>query len=386
MIALVFAGEALRELDNSGIIRSDPFVLVSGDVVANLRLAPIIALHKERKKKDPDCVMTMVFKRVSPENDRLSRLEDELVVAMDKDTQQIVKYEDQASDDCLSFPDPLIFNEHPKIEIRRDLRDCHIDICSPKMLLEIAGNYDYQDLRKDYVHNEVQNKDLGYKIFGYELSNPTDYAAQVRCWRTYAAVSRDIIRRWLYPLVLEYNWALSKRTSFVCHQGFVYKDSTVSIARSSSIGSNCVIGADTEIGADTSLVSATVGRNCKIGKGVKIEHAMIWDNVVIEDGVHISKSVICDDVRIGAGCIVPRGAILSFGVVVEAGHRVPEFSRVTLAAPEDDGFGDDFGDWGKEGESELPGPTKDSEKHVGATGKGHLYTRVADDTDEQPEK
>ena len=361
-------------------------MLVSGDVVANLRLAPIIALHKERKKKDPDCVMTMIFKRVSPENDRLSRLEDDLVVAMNKETQQIVKYENSVSDDAISFPDPLIFNEHPKIEIRRDLRDCHIDICSPKMLLEIAGNYDYQDLRKDYVHNEVQNQDLGYKIFGYELSNPTDYAAQVRCWRTYAAVSRDIIRRWLYPLVLEYNWAFSNEANYVYSQAFVYKDRSVSIDRSASIGSDCVIGADTEIGGGTSLVNTTVGRNCKIGSGVTIEGAVIWENVVIGNDVTLTRSVVCDNVRIGAGCVVPRGVTLSFGVEIEAGHRVPEFSRLTIAEPEDDGFSDDFGDLGKEGESELQGPMKDSPKHVGANGKGYLYTRVADDTDEQPEK
>ncbi|CAM9660632.1 unnamed protein product, partial [Choristocarpus tenellus] len=36
------AGDALREVDQMGKVRSDPFVLVTGDVVANIDLKSII--------------------------------------------------------------------------------------------------------------------------------------------------------------------------------------------------------------------------------------------------------------------------------------------------------------------------------------------------------
>lgn len=58
------AGDAIRELDSSGIIRSDPFILISGDVVSNMDLQKAIAFHKEKRKDDSNAVMTMVFKRV----------------------------------------------------------------------------------------------------------------------------------------------------------------------------------------------------------------------------------------------------------------------------------------------------------------------------------
>jgi translation initiation factor eIF-2B subunit epsilon len=35
------AGDALRELDTLGLVRSDPFVLISGDVVANIDLKKV---------------------------------------------------------------------------------------------------------------------------------------------------------------------------------------------------------------------------------------------------------------------------------------------------------------------------------------------------------
>jgi NDP-sugar pyrophosphorylase family protein len=36
-------GDAMREIDSHGFIRSDPFVLCSLDVVSNVNLRPIIA-------------------------------------------------------------------------------------------------------------------------------------------------------------------------------------------------------------------------------------------------------------------------------------------------------------------------------------------------------
>ena len=48
--------------------------------------------------------------------------------------------------------------EQERAVLRYDLLDCNIDICSPEVLIQIADNYDYQDLRQDFVRREVQNK------------------------------------------------------------------------------------------------------------------------------------------------------------------------------------------------------------------------------------
>ena len=57
------AGDALREVEARGVIKSD-FVLVPGDVIANLSLAPLIAAHKARREVDRDAVLTTVMARV----------------------------------------------------------------------------------------------------------------------------------------------------------------------------------------------------------------------------------------------------------------------------------------------------------------------------------
>ncbi len=53
------AGEALRLMDQKDVIKSD-FVLVGGDVIANLDLKSIILGHKKRRLEDRHAIMTMV--------------------------------------------------------------------------------------------------------------------------------------------------------------------------------------------------------------------------------------------------------------------------------------------------------------------------------------
>ena len=55
------AGSALRELDEVSFIKSDPFILLSGVVVANINLSNIIDLHKARRKESKSNIMTMVL-------------------------------------------------------------------------------------------------------------------------------------------------------------------------------------------------------------------------------------------------------------------------------------------------------------------------------------
>ena len=62
-----------------------------------------------------------------------------------------------------------------------------------QVLVHFSDNYDYQDIRKDYIHNEVQNIAMDWGFYAYVLDR--QYAARIQDVRTYAGVSRDIISR-----------------------------------------------------------------------------------------------------------------------------------------------------------------------------------------------
>jgi translation initiation factor eIF-2B subunit epsilon len=127
-----------------GIIRSDPFILISGDVISNLNLKAAIAYHKEKRKADSNAILTVVLKEVHQKAGAKPIMED-LIVAMDKSTSQMLLFEDSYKKDCVEIPVEIL-QEHQSISFRTDLMDCHVDICSPELMLQFSDNFDYQVL------------------------------------------------------------------------------------------------------------------------------------------------------------------------------------------------------------------------------------------------
>ena len=38
----------------------------------------------------------------------------------------------------------LCGQEHGELQLRSDLLDCHVDVCSPEVLVQLSDNFDYQ--------------------------------------------------------------------------------------------------------------------------------------------------------------------------------------------------------------------------------------------------
>ena len=140
--ACLSAGDALREIDAMGVIRSDPFILISGDVVTNMNLKAAIAVHKERKRVDSNTIMTVTFKKIQ-RNASVEPVLDDLVVALDSNTNQLLLFENELLKKDVTIPLEIMV-DHPGLAIRTDLLDCHVDICSPELLLQFSDNFDYQ--------------------------------------------------------------------------------------------------------------------------------------------------------------------------------------------------------------------------------------------------
>lgn len=176
------AGDALREIDSMGVIRSDPFILISGDVISNMNLKNAIAFHKERRKMDPNAIITVSLKTVQRKGAGARALIgispmhlincfdivriDDLVVGIDRNTSQLLLFDDSFKRDSVKIP-LEIMKEHSGIIFRTDLLDCHVDICSPELMIQFSDNFDYHDMRKDFIRGEVQNFELGSHIYSY---------------------------------------------------------------------------------------------------------------------------------------------------------------------------------------------------------------------------
>jgi UDP-3-O-[3-hydroxymyristoyl] glucosamine N-acyltransferase len=107
-------------------------------------------------------------------------------------------------------------------------------------------------------------------------------------------------------------------------------DKSVRLAPGVVVGANAEIGAGTSIGANTVVGrGVAIGRDCEIGSNVTISHAYLGDRVVILSGAQIGQPgfgfasgtrghvkipqigrvIVQDDVEVGAGTTVDRGAL-----------------------------------------------------------------------------
>lgn len=335
----------MRDLDAKQLITSD-FLLVSGDVVSSLPLHHIIQQHKQRRQVDKNAIMTMIL-RQSHINHRTKysnpynllvrlqvlilapRCQEELgVFCIDSKTNRCVYYEEMtphAVKKNISIP-PELFKRHPTIEVRADLIDCAIDICSPDVPALFTENFDYQHIRRHFVHGILEDYELYGKTIHCHVATDL-YAARVRSLRTYDSVSKDIIENYAYP----YNPGNSIFSGHRYHyqRGNIYKGDGVVLGRGCIIKPNTVIGERTHIGEGSVVGASVIGNNCKIGKNVVIEGAYIWDSVVIEDACKVTDSIIAEKVFLGSGSIVEDTSVISYNVILSSGTTVTAHKRLT---------------------------------------------------------
>jgi len=335
--ACMSPGDALRELDTMGVVRSDPFILISGDVVSNMNLKRAIEFHKEVRKRDNQAVMTVVMKDVQ-KGAGIKPIVDDLIVAFDSQSKQLLLFDDDMKSPMVELPAEIV-KDHPSIDFMTNVLDCHVDICSPELLMQFSDNFDYQDVRRHFIENEVLNWELGMHIYSYFIEK--EYAARVHDPRTYHSVCGDIIRRWTYPMVPDAQLLLD--TSYVHHGGYVYKEHGVQIAPTAKIGTGVVVGANTIIEDGCDIRNCVIGRNCFIHKGAVLENSHFWGENVVEEGASVRYSIVCNGAKIREKANLSRGCILSFNTTVGKHVVLDEYTRVTNldSDPTVDGYDDD---------------------------------------------
>ncbi|PKA49916.1 Mannose-1-phosphate guanylyltransferase 1 [Apostasia shenzhenica] len=325
----ISAGDALRVIYNHGVIRGD-FILISGDTVSNMSLAQALHEHKERRKKDPLAVMTMVIKHSKSSTlTHQTRLgNDEIYMAIDPETKELLYYEDKVDNSQrLISLDKMLHVDHPAFNLHNDKQDCYIDICSPEVLSLFTDNFDYQHLRRHFVKGLLVDDIMGYKIYTHEVQS--SYAARVDNFRSYDTISKDILQRWTYPFVPDVQYFGNCLQIRLDRRGN-YRAPEVVQSRTSLIDSLTLIGDATTIGDHTVISNSVIGQGCTIGDNVIIKGSYIWDNVTIEDGCKLSHALVCDGVHLRAGVVLEPGVILSFKVEVGQQIVVPAYSKVSL--------------------------------------------------------
>ena len=315
----------MRDLDGRDIITGD-FVVVSGDIVSNMPLEAALSEHRARRKANRNAIMTMILREAGPRH-RTKAHRPSPVFMIDPVHDRCLHYEEM--DPLRGRPyvnvDPDFLQTQSEIDVRSDLIDCRIDICTADVLALWTDSFDYESPRKHFLHGVLKDHELNGKTIHVHIVRGR-YAARLGDLLAYDAVSQDIVSRWAYPIGPDSN--LVPGQSYRFQRGNIYLEEGVVLAQSSVIHRQTVIGEGTTIGDNTTIRRSIIGRRCRIGRNVTIDGAYIWDDVVISERSEVRRAIIADHATLGPGSIIEPGALLSFRTRIGDGVRVPGASRI----------------------------------------------------------
>lgn len=357
-------GDAMRMIDSKGIITGDFLVLYS-DTVANCDMGSILTKHRQRRIKDKNAIMTVITRASGQKAHRAKPKAVEPVFVVNPRADRILHYDEMTPLDHRHFidiPDEVFLE--PEFEIRSDLIDTGMDICTPEVLALWSESFDADKPRSQFLHNILKDYELNGKTIHIEVLK-NKYAARVSNLQYYDAISKDIMSRFVHPFHPETN--LPKDHKYTLGANGMFKEDGVILARSCQVGRGSIIGRATIVGEGTIIKKSFIGRNCKIGNNVTLNNAYIWDDITIEDGATLNMCIIGNNAVIKDNATIQEGALISFGVVIGKDITIAPNARITKAKRrlEDD-----------EGEL-IEVPSEPSV--VGKDGEGYLYEEDEED-------
>ncbi|KAI1139243.1 nucleotide-diphospho-sugar transferase [Hypoxylon sp. FL0543] len=322
-------GDFLRDLDKRNIIGGD-FVLVHGDLVANISLEEALAAHRARREANRDSCMTMVLREAGEgeHNTKTKGITPAFII--DPNAKRCLHYEEihPLQTDHYVTLDPGIL-ENREAEARTDLIDAEIDICTPDVLALWSESFDYELPRANFLHGVLKDWELNGKMIHTEIVS-NGYSARVRNLQMYDSISKDVLNGWTFPFAPECN--LLPGQTFQLHANNVYREDDVEIEDGSK-ALDSIFGKDTHVGPGSTIRNSIIGRNCKIGSNVRIADSFIWDDVTIHDGAVVEHAIIAERVVVGKGAVVHAGSLVSFGVQLGERTDVKSATMLSLLSP-----------------------------------------------------
>lgn len=129
--------------------------------------------------------MTVVYKKSAPG----LRTGNEVVLAVDKDSNRLLFHQRiSAQQKERNFSFPLeIFLTYSEVQLRHDLMDPQIAICSPSALPLFADNFDFAT-RDDFIRGLLINEEILASTIYFSELPAEQYAAKVNNWQMYQIV------------------------------------------------------------------------------------------------------------------------------------------------------------------------------------------------------
>lgn len=306
-------GDVMRALDRYAVIRSN-FILLTVDVIGNVNFASALQKLKSIQEKDKGASMMVLCKPVGRQRKDLNN---KTFIACNSEN-RIISYQVQDNKN-VDLPMDILL-EQDYVEIRNDLLQPGIAICSVAVPPLFSDNFDFQTL-DDFIRGLLMNEEILQSTVYYDCVKHNEYLTKVNDWPMYQTVSQDIIRRWTYPMVLDVTekYTYGKNSTYL---------KNVTFNKNCKIISDVVIGNKTKLNKNVYVDHSVIGDECVIGDNVRIENSYIFDNVVIDKNCIIKYSVIGEKCHVKQDSILEKNCILSPNIILGKNTKIDNVSLV----------------------------------------------------------
>ncbi|WWC90224.1 uncharacterized protein L201_005157 [Kwoniella dendrophila CBS 6074] len=324
------AGDALRELDDMNVLNAEnPFILVHSPIISNYDLSKMVEAHKKRREEDKNFIMTMGVGqggRQHPESPIM------LVHPPSSRLLHYVQNPISPTQPRVAFPSQLFLDPFPTNIDTYEIWDLGIDICEADVPALCTENFDYHDMRRHFVNGVLTSELLGKKIavhlVGDQRSgNGGTYVERIRDTRTFGEITRDVLRRWAFPLAPDNNEPGGVQYELRAGNVYIAKDNVV-LSRTTTLSGPLLIGPRSALAHNTHIHQSTLGGDCTVGPGTTITQSYVFDDVRIGANCILRECIIGEGVIIGDDVKVGKGALLGNGVRLGKGTIIPEFARI----------------------------------------------------------
>lgn len=329
-------GDAMRDLDGKGVLRQD-FILIFGDCVGNADLSNVLQLHKARAKEDKNATMTLVYREAAPGH-HLRTIQNEVFLAVNEE-QRILHHTRPGLEQ--NFKVPLeVFEDNPVVDLKFDMLDLGIAICTQAVPPLFADNFDCQTLDQ-FIIGVLQDDLTDNTLHLHVLGNDT-YAAKITDLHSYMGVQNDLLHRWLYPVVPEIASGMTP-TDFVYNRHNIYKGPSIDLKKGCILEQDVLVASGACVGERSTLSNAIIGKNTTIGKDVSLRNCVVGNGVTIGNGCQLLGCVLGDKVNIGNNVVIEEKCVLGDKVEIGNDIKLPRETWLVSEKPKS-GFSDDESD------------------------------------------
>ncbi|XP_053678038.1 translation initiation factor eIF-2B subunit epsilon [Anopheles nili] len=324
-------GEAMRDVEARRMIRGN-VLLLGVDSLTNINVRDLLEAHKRQMKRDRGTVMTVVYKESHPR----IRSGNEVVIAIEPKTKRLLFHQRVLSKDRKIQVPARVFTGNREVNVRRDIIDPQIAVCSNAALPLFADNFDFQT-RDDFLEGVLVNEEILNSRIYVTMAGDKDYGLRINNWQSYHFASLDVINRWTYPLVPDMCIGnLSKQYEYSNNNAYIHVKATVT--RSSVVDDNVVIGDRSDV-KDSTIELSVIGPHCRVGRNCNITHSFVMEGTDIGDGCVLDHCIIGKFVKLGDGCHIGPGTVLGERVEIPAGKSIK--GLLLQANPPEDEWGGD---------------------------------------------